>query len=132
MLSGRGHKGIEFDELSNRVLGCALEVHRTLGPGLLESAYEQCLAYELKQSGMRFQLQVPLPVEYKAVHVDCGYRIDLLVEDQLIVELKAVEALTPIHQAQLLTYMKLSMIRIGLLINFNTRMLKHGVKRMVL
>ncbi|NIP98411.1 MAG: GxxExxY protein [Akkermansiaceae bacterium] len=123
---------MEFDELSNRVLGCALEVHRTLGPGLLESAYEQCLAYELKQSGMRFQLQVPLPVEYKAVHVDCGYRIDLLVEDQLIVELKAVEALTPIHQAQLLTYMKLSMIRIGLLINFNTRMLKHGVKRMVL
>ncbi len=103
-----------------------------MGPGLLESAYEQCLAYELKQSGMRFQLQVPLPVEYKAVHVDCGYRIDLLVEDQLIVELKAVEALTPIHQAQLLTYMKLSMIRIGLLINFNTRMLKHGVKRMVL
>ena len=123
---------MEFDELSNKVIGCALEVHRNLGPGLLESTYEQCLAHEMKVADMRFKLQHPLPVEYKGIKLDCGYRIDLLVDDSIIVELKSVDKILPIHQAQLLTYMKLSGISIGLLINFNVKYLKDGIKRMVL
>jgi len=94
---------VEFDELSNRVIGCAIEVHRTLGPGLLESAYEQCLARELTLANIEFQVQAPLPVEYKGVRLDCGYRVDLFVEKQLIVELKVVEKFSPIHEAQILT-----------------------------
>jgi len=123
---------MEFDELSNQVIGCALEVHRNLGPGLLESTYEQCLAYELKAGSISFKLQNPLPVEYKNINLDCGYRIDLLVDDSIIVELKSVDNILPIHQAQLLTYMKLSHMSIGLLINFNVKYLKDGIKRMVL
>jgi GxxExxY protein len=123
---------MEFDELSNRIIGCALEVHRHLGPGLLESTYEQCLAHEFMIEGIPFRLQHPLPVEYKGVKLDCGYRIDLFVDDRIIVELKSVEKVLPIHQAQLLTYMKLADISIGLLINFNVKYLKNGIKRMVL
>ena len=121
-----------FDELSNRVIGCAIEVHRVLGPGLLESTYEQCLARELTLAGIGFKLQWPLPVDYKGTRLDCGYRVDVLVEDRLIVELKAVEHVLGIHQAQLLTYMKLAGIRTGLLINFNVAVLKDGLKRFVL
>ena len=123
---------MEFDELSNRVIGCAIEVHRQLGPGLLESAYEQCLAHELNRNGISFQLQHPQPVQYKDIRLDCGYRIDILVENELIVELKSVEEIKGIHQAQLLTYMKLSGVKIGLLINFNVTKLKEGIKRFVL
>jgi len=123
---------LEFEELSNKVIGCAIEVHRNLGPGLLESTYEQCIAHELKIEGMAFKLQYPLPVEYKGIKLDCGYRIDLLVDNCLIVELKSVENVLPIHQAQLLTYMKLSGIKIGLLMNFNVKYMKDGIKRMVL
>jgi GxxExxY protein len=123
---------VEFDELSNRVIGCALEVHRVLGPGLLESTYEQCLPRELGLAGIAFQLQAPLPVEYKGVKLDCGYRIDVLVEDELVLEIKSVEQLRPIHEAQLLTYLKLSGRHAGLLLNFNVRLLKHGLKRLVL
>ena len=123
---------MEFDELSNQVIGCASEVHRNLGPGLLESTYEQCLAYEMKAAGMAFKLQHPLPVQYKNIKLDCGYRIDLLVNEAIIVELKSVDKILPIHQAQLLTYMKLADISIGLLINFNVKYLKDGIKRMVL
>jgi GxxExxY protein len=123
---------MEFDQLSNRVIGCALEVHRTLGPGLLESTYEQCLAYELSQLGIPFKLQSPLPVTYKGIKLDCGYRIDLFVDDELIVELKSVDKIMGIHKAQLLTYMKLSEVKIGLLINFNVEILKTGIKRFVL
>ena len=123
---------MEFDDLSNRVIGCAIEVHRFLGPGLLESAYEQCLAYELNRSGIAFQLQHPQPVQYKDIRLDCGFRIDILVVKQLIVELKSVEAVKPIHEAQLLTYMKLADVKIGLLINFNNTRLKDGIKRFVL
>ena len=123
---------MDFDELSNRVIGCAIEVHRELGPGLLESTYEQCLAHELSKNDISFKLQHPLPVIYKSVRIDCGYRIDVLVEDRLILELKSVEQLNKIHAAQLLTYMKLARIKTGLLINFNTRMLKQGIKRFVL
>ncbi|HBT87673.1 MULTISPECIES: GxxExxY protein [Desulfobacter] len=123
---------MEFDELSNRVIGYAIEVHRELGPGLLESTYEQCLAHELSRDNISFKLQHPLPVIYKSVRIDCGYRVDLLVEDKLILELKSVEQLNKIHAAQLLTYMKLARIKTGLLINFNTQMLKHSIKRFVL
>jgi len=123
---------MEFDQLSNQVIGCALEVHRALGPGLLESTYEQCLAHELSLAGISFKLQLPLPVKYKGIKLDCGYRIDLLVNDELIVELKSVDQIMGIHQAQLLTYMKLSGVKVGLLINFNVEMLKTGIKRFVL
>ncbi len=118
--------------MSNQVIGCALEVHRNLGPGLLESTYEQCLAYELKASGIPFKLQHPLPVKYKNIKLDCGYRIDMLVNNSIIIELKSVDKILSIHQAQLLTYMKLADISIGLLINFNVNYLKDGIKRMVL
>jgi len=124
--------GMEFDALSNRVIGCALEVHRALGPGLLESSYEQCLAYELSLAKIAFELQRPLPIDYKGIRLDCGYRVDVLVEDALILELKAVDALLPIHEAQLLTYLRLSGKRTGILINFNVELLKRGIKRMVL
>jgi len=123
---------MKFDELSNRVIGCAIEVHRNLGPGLLESAYEKCLAYELGYNGIRYALQVPVPVDYKGVHMECGYRIDMLVDERLIIELKSVDKLSSIHQAQLLTYMKLTQIETGLLMNFNVRMLKNGIQRFVL
>lgn len=123
---------MEFDKLSKRVIGCAIEVHRVLGPGLLKSTYEQCLVHELTLNEIGFRQQWPLPVEYKEVRLDCGYRIDLLVEDSLIVELKCVEQIGGIHQAQSLTYMKLARIGIGLLINFNVRRLRDGIRRFVL
>ncbi len=130
---GHEEHEVKFDELSNRVIGCAIEVHRALGPGLLESAYEQCLARELALSDILFQVQAPLPVEYKGVRLDCGYRIDLFVEKKLIIELKAVEKFLPIHEAQILTYMKLANISVGLLMNFNVELLKDGgIKRFVL
>ena len=123
---------MQFDELSNRVIGCAIEVHRALGPGLLESTYEQCLARELNLAGLGFKIQWPLPVVYKGTRLDCGYRVDVFVEDRLIVELKAVEHVLGIRQAQLLTYMKLAGIQTGLLINFNVTVLKDGLQRFVL
>ncbi len=123
---------MEFDPLSNQVIGCAIEVHRELGPGLLESTYEQCLAYELRQCGIDFKLQQALPVQYKGLRLDCGYRVDILVQETLILELKSVDVIMGIHQAQLLTYMKLSGIKIGLLMNFNVSNLKSGIKRFVL
>jgi GxxExxY protein len=123
---------MEFDELSRDAIGCAIEVHRTLGPGLLESTYRQCLACELSHAGIAFQMEVPLPVRYKDVLLDCGYRIDLLVNGHLILEIKCVETLLPIHQAQILTYMRLARIPVGLLINFNVTKLQNGIKRFVL
>jgi GxxExxY protein len=123
---------VKFDELSNKVLGCAIEVHRELGPGLLESTYEQCLAYELNRAKIPFQLQVALPVDYKQIRLDCGYRIDLFVDNSLIVEVKSIDQLLKIHEAQILTYMKLTKVRVGLLINFNVQLLKKGVRRFVL
>jgi GxxExxY protein len=123
---------MDFDELSRRVIGCAIEVHRNLEPGLLESTYRQCPAYELSNGEVPFQMQVPLPVRYKEILLDCGYRIDLLVRSELIVEVKSVEALLPIHQAQILTYMRLANAPLGLLINFNVTKLQNGIKRFVL
>ena len=121
-----------FSELSNRIIGCAIEVHRELGPGLLESTYEQCLAHELSLNRIDFKLQHPLPLEFKGIRLDCGYRVDVLVEEELILELKSVDALKGIHEAQLLTYMKLAGIKQGFLINFNVRRLKEGLKSFVL
>ena len=119
-------------ELTEAILGGAIEVHRHLGPGLLESAYEECLARELELRGLRFERQIPLPLEYKGVKLDVGYRIDLLVENIVVVELKAVEKLIPIHESQLLTYLRLAGKQVALLINFNTRLLKDGIVRRVL
>ena len=123
---------MDFDKLSNMVIGCAIEVHRELGPGLLESTYEQCLSHELRLNNIEFKLQHTIPVEYKGIRLDCGYRIDLFVEENLIVELKSVEQVKGVHEAQLLTYMKLADVKTGLLLNFNVNRLKDGIKRFVL
>jgi GxxExxY protein len=122
----------EEDERTRRIIGAAIEVHRHLGPGLLESAYEECLCHELHLRGIPFLRQVPLPVEYKGVKLDCGYRLDLLVDDAVIVELKCVDAILPIHEAQLLTYLRLAGKRVGLIINFNVPVLRKGIVRRVL
>ena len=122
---------MEFDELSKRVIGCAIEVHRTLGPGLLESAYRQCLAHELSLAAIPYRMELPLPVEYKGVLLDCCYRMDVLVKDDLLLESKSVEALLPIHHAQILSYVRLATVPIGLLINFNVLKLANGIKRFV-
>lgn len=119
------------NEISKVVIGCAIEVHRGIGPGLLESAYQSCLAYELKVAGLRSVREMPLPVTYKEVQLDCGYRLDFLVENKVIVELKAIDCLLPVHSAQLLTYLKLTEMKLGLLINFNVPILRDGVKRIV-
>jgi GxxExxY protein len=120
------------DLLTEKVIGLATGVHRQLGPGLLESAYEECLCYELAQENFVFRRQVALPVVYKSVRLDCGYRLDVVIENRLILELKAVERLLPIHEAQVITYLRLSNIPIGLLLNFNSVVLKHGIRRLVL
>ena len=120
-----------LNELSRRVIGLAMEVHRELGPGLLESAYEQALAYELTQAGLRFARQQDTPLLYKGVKLDCGYRLDLVIEGELLVELKTVAELLPIHHAQLLTYLKLQRQSLGLLVNFNVPVLKDGIRRVV-
>ena len=117
--------------LTDQIIGCAIEVHRHLGPGLLESVYEECLCYELSQLGLRFERQVHLPVSYKGIKLECGHKLDLVVEDSVVVELKAIDELAPIHQAQLLTYLKTSNKKVGLLINFNVQFLKNGLKRVV-
>lgn len=122
----------DFTEISNKVIGCAIEVHKALGPGLLESTYQQCLAHELTLNNISFKLEYPLPVQYKGISLDCGYRVDLLVENEIIVELKSVESLQAIHEAQLLTYMKLANIKFGFLINFNVKLLKQGLKSFIL
>src|SRR5271165_4402257 len=119
-----------MDLLTQKVIGFATEVHRALGPGLLESAYEECLCFELKQGGLAFRRRVSLPVVYKSVRLDCGYRLDIVVEQRVILELKTVERLLPVHEAQMLTYMKLSGLYVGLLLNFNTPTLKDGLRRM--
>jgi GxxExxY protein len=120
------------EQLTEVIIAAAIEVHREMGPGLLESSYRQCLCRELSLRGIPFQFEVKLPIIYKGMKVDAGYRIDVLVADAVIVEIKAVEKLLPVHQAQLLTYMKLSGKRVGLLINFNVELLKHGLLRRVL
>ena len=118
-------------QLTEKIIGAAIEVHKSLGPGLLESAYEECLAHELTLANIRFERQLPLPINYKSLQLDCGYRLDFLVEKTVVLELKSVETLQKIHQAQLLTYLKIGGWPIGLLINFNVPVLRNGIKRMV-
>jgi len=120
-----------LNRITESIIGAAIEVHRALGPGLLESAYEACLTFELMQRGLKVEQQKPLPVVYREVKLDCGYRLDLLVEEAVIVEVKAVDRLAPIHQAQLLSYLRLSGCKVGLLINFNVKVLKDGIRRVV-
>ena len=120
---------MEINEITDKVIGLAIEVHRHLGPGLLESAYKECLFYELKKSNIAVELEKPLPIIYKEIRLEQGYRIDLLVENKIFIELKTVENFTNVHFAQILTYMKLGNYSTGLLINFNTKMLKEGIKR---
>jgi len=123
---------MEKDPFTGKIIGCAIDVHNALGPGLLESTYQQCFARELDLNDISFKLEHPLPVQYKGIKLDCGYRVDILVEDSLIVELKAVEGIKGIHKAQLLTYMRLSGIKTGLLINFNVERLKEGIYRFII
>ncbi len=121
-----------LNEISYKVIGCAYKVHSELGPGLLESTYQVCMAYEFLSAGLSFERQKPLPVVYKDVKLEAGYRIDLLVEGQVILEVKSVEGLVPLHHAQLMTYLKLSGLRLGLLLNFNVRDMKDGIRRIVM
>jgi GxxExxY protein len=122
----------ELNKITERIIGAGIEVHKALGPGLLESAYEECLCRELTLREIAFERQKPLPVAYKGIKLDCGYRLDLLVENAVVVEIKAVECVQPIHEAQLLTYLKLGGWKLGLLINFNVPVLKDGVRRRIL
>ena len=115
--------------LTEKIIGCAIEVHKALGPGLLESAYEECLVFELNKAGLLTARQVAVPLVYKEVKLDCGYRIDILVENVVVIELKTVDAFAPVHEAQILTYMKIANKSLGLLINFNVTLLKNGIKR---
>jgi GxxExxY protein len=117
--------------LTERIIGAAIEVHKLTGPGLMESAYEECLCYELSQMGLSFERQVHLPITYKGIQLDCGYKMDLVVEDSVVLELKTVDQLLPIHTAQLLTYLKLSGKRVGLLLNFHAPILTKGIKRLI-
>jgi GxxExxY protein len=117
--------------MTDKVIGLAIDVHRELGPGLLESAYEECLAYELTGRGIGFVRQAPISLNYKSTWLECGFRADFIIEDELILELKAVEKVLPIHAAQVITYLRLTGIRTGLLVNFNTKVLKDGIRRMV-
>jgi GxxExxY protein len=126
------HRGTEtqrINALTERIIGYCIEIHRTSGPGLLESAYEECLCFELASANIKFERQRPLPVKYKGVRLDCGYRLDLVIENLIVIELKAVEKVLPIHEAQLLTYLKLTGLPLGLLINFNVPLLKDGITR---
>ena len=119
------------NELANKVIGIAIDVHRALGPGLLESAYQECMRYKIDQSGLFVEKEKPMPLVYEAVKLNCGYRIDLLVENKLVIEIKSIEVLNDIHLAQILTYMKLGNYRLGLLMNFNVELMKDGIKRVI-
>ena len=120
-----------INKITEAIIGSAISVHKSLGPGLLESAYEACLAFELADCGLSVERQKALPVVYRNVKLDCGYRLDLLVENEVIVEIKAIDRLLPIHSAQLLSYLKLSGCKVGLLINFNVKILKNGIRRLI-
>ncbi|MEO9893215.1 GxxExxY protein [Aurantibacter sp.] len=119
------------NEISSRIIGCAIEVHKVLGPGLLESAYQECLVYTLERSGLEVQKEKPMPLKFEEVKLECGYRIDILVANKVVIEIKSVETLNDIHLAQTLTYMKLGNYKLGLLINFNVALLKNGIKRVI-
>jgi len=121
-----------FEDITKVIIGCAIDVHKELGPGLLESAYEECLYYELQKAGLKVEKQKAIPVVYKEIKLDCGYRADLIVEDKIVIELKTVDEFNPVHEAQILTYLKFADKKLGLLINFNVLRLKVGIKRYIL
>ncbi len=121
----------ELNKITESIIGAAIDVHREIGTGLLESSYQACMSYELIERGHKVEQQKPLPIHYKKVQLDCGYRLDFEVDDRVIVEIKSVDCLAPIHEAQLLSYLRLSGIKVGLLINFNVKMLKSGIRRLV-
>ncbi len=121
-----------FEDITKVIIGCAIDVHKELGPGLLESAYEECLSYELQKVGLKVEKQKAIPVVYKEIKLDCGYRADLIVEDKIVIELKTVDEFNPVHEAQILTYLKFADKKLGLLINFNVLRLKDGIKRYIL
>lgn len=129
-MAQEGRKLGRFGDGTDEVIGALIEVHRHLGPGLMESAYEACLCAELSERRLKFERQRPLPISYKSVHLDCGYRLDLVVEDRILLELKAVERLLPIHEAQVITYLRLSRLPVGLLVNFNVTALRNGLRRL--
>ncbi len=120
------------ESLTENIIGAAIEVHKYLGPGLLESAYEECLCHELNLRGLKFERQKPIPLEYKGIKLDCGYRLDIVVEEKVVLEIKTVDAITPVHEAQLLTYLRLANLKVGLILNFNVPVLKDGIRRMIL
>jgi GxxExxY protein len=122
---------MEINVITKKVIGCAIEVHKALGPGLLESAYEECLSFELRKAGLNIERQKPTPVIYKNIKLDCGYRIDILVENSVVLELKTVDEFNLVHEAQMLTYLKFAKKSIGLLINFNVTVLKNGIRRFI-
>jgi GxxExxY protein len=119
------------NQIANLIIGCAIDVHKVLGPGLLESAYQECLYYKLQKEGLAVEKEKPMPLVFEGIRLECGYRVDLLVEQMVVIELKSVEMLTDVHLAQTLTYMKLGNYKLGLLINFNVVLLKHGIKRVI-
>lgn len=121
-----------INEITKEIIGSAIEVHKYLGPGLLESAYENCLSYELEKKNFKIEKQKPIPIVYKDIKLDCGYRLDLVVNNLVIVEIKSIDVVAPVHEAQILTYMKFAKIKVGLLINFNVTILKNGLKRFIL
>ena len=129
LYAGQDSERINF--LTEKVIGCAIEVHKAIGPGLLESAYEECLCYELAQNGLKFERQVPLPVVFKGVKLDCGYKLDIIVENTVIIEIKAVDRIIAIHEAQLLSYLRMLDLRVGLILNFHSSVLKQGIRRIV-
>ena len=129
ILNHRDTETQRLNQITEKIIGCAIEVHRALGLGLLESAYEECLCFELIQNRLKFKRQIPLPIVYKGVKLDCGYRIDLVVEDLIIVEIKAIADILPVHEAQVLSYLKLDNKPLGLLLNFHVSVLKNGIKR---
>jgi len=122
----------DIDKLSNKIIGLAIDVYRNLGPGLLESVYQQCLAYELSKANIKFEMEKSIPIKYKNVKIDCAFRSDFIVENNIILELKTAKEILPIHEAQLLTYLKLTKIKLGLILNFNVILLKDGIKRIIL
>ena len=121
-----------YENLSKNIIGAAIEVHKRLGPGMLESAYEECLCYELKLKNLNYERQIPVPIIYKEIKLECGYRMDILVENKIVLELKSIECFNPVHEAQILTYMRFAEKRLGLLINFNVTKLTSGLKRYIL
>jgi GxxExxY protein len=129
-LNHRDTETQRLNQITEKIIGCAFEVHRNLGPGLLESAYEECLCFELSQNGLKFERQVPLPVVYKSVKLDCSYRMDIVVEGLVIIEIKAIEKILPVHEAQVLSYLKLHDKPLGLFLNFHVSVLKNGIKRL--